>query len=26
VFLELTGNHIRAADPDSDQRDLEVAS
>ena len=25
VFLELTGNHIRAADP-SDQRDLEVAS
>jgi len=26
VFLELTGNHIRAADPESDQRDLEVAS
>jgi len=25
VFLELTGNHIRAADPESDQRDLEVA-
>jgi hypothetical protein len=26
VFLELTGNHIRAADPESDQRDLGVAS
>jgi ABC-2 type transport system ATP-binding protein len=26
VFLELTGNHIRAADPESDRRDLEVAS
>jgi ABC-2 type transport system ATP-binding protein len=26
VFLELTGNHIRAADPESDPRDLEVAS
>lgn len=26
VFLELTGNHIRAADPESDQFDLEVAS
>ena len=24
VFLELTGNHIRAADPESDQRDLGV--
>jgi len=26
VFLELTGNHTRSADPESDQRDLGVAS
>ena len=26
VFLELTGNHIRSAGPESDQRDLGVAS